>query len=122
MSTQSRSFGFQISVASAHPALPGHFPGRPIVPGVLLLDQVLTGVAGELQRPVSVLKQVKFAAPMLPGEIAMVACEATGNSLKFSVQARRASALVTLATGIAILAHRATPLQARQIAGGSTLA
>lgn len=122
MGTQSRIFGFQFAVASAHPALPGHFPGRPIVPGVLLLDQVLTGVAGELQRPVSVLKQVKFAAAMLPGETAMVACEATGNSLKFSVQARRASALVTLATGIAILAHRTTPLQARQVAGGSTLA
>ena len=27
-------------VAADHPALPGHFPGRPIVPGVVILDHV----------------------------------------------------------------------------------
>lgn len=122
MSTQAQTFGFQFAVDAAHPALPGHFPGRPIVPGVLVLDHVLTGVATELNRPVSVLKQVKFAAALLPGETAWVVCEASGDSLKFSVQVRRADVLVTLATGYAVLAHRETPLQANPIAGGSTLA
>lgn len=27
-----------MEIDPCHPALPGHFPGRPIVPGVLLLD------------------------------------------------------------------------------------
>lgn len=46
-----------------HPAVPGHFPGRPIVPGVLLLDAVLQAAPG---RPGRILR-AKFPAPVLPG-------------------------------------------------------
>ena len=38
-------------VAADHPALPGHFPGRPIVPGVLLLDAVLQAMRRDARRP-----------------------------------------------------------------------
>ena len=110
MSVQARTFEFQFSVAGAHPALPGHFPGQPVVPGVLLLDHVLTGVTVELNRPVSVLRKVKFAAVLLPDEVAVVACEATGDRLRFSVQTRRADVMVTLATGSVHLAHQ-PPMQ-----------
>ena len=37
-----RSAGLR--VASDHPALAGHFPGQPIVPGALLLDEVLHAI------------------------------------------------------------------------------
>lgn len=47
-----------------HPALPGHFPGRPIVPGVLLLDAVLQAAGCRRGR----LLRVRFTAPVLPGE------------------------------------------------------
>ena len=120
MSAQSRTFEFQFTADSKHPALLGHFPGRPIVPGVLVLDRVLTRVTTELNRPISVLQKVKFAAALLPDETAMVACEATGDKLRFSVQARRADILVTLVTGSAYLAPQpATPPASAAPACGS---
>lgn len=56
-----------------HPALPGHFPGNPVVPGVLLLEHVLSfleTIHGPL--PSLRLPQVKFLQPLLPGQDAMV--------------------------------------------------
>ena len=52
-----------------HPALPGHFPGRPVVPGVVLLDHVI-GAARESfgLGPAIGLPRVKFTAPVLPGQ------------------------------------------------------
>src|SRR3546814_5615986 len=31
-------------IGDDHPALPGHFPGRPIVPGVVIVDRVLDAI------------------------------------------------------------------------------
>ena len=57
----------RFAVPEDHPALPGHFPGRPIVPGVLLLDAVLQGVReAQAGRPTRLLR-AKFPAPVLPG-------------------------------------------------------
>lgn len=67
----------KFSIPPDHPCLPGHFPGRPVVPGVVLLDRVLDALeaeAGPLQAPLR-LPQVKFAKPLLPGEQAEVALE-----------------------------------------------
>ena len=51
-----------------HPALPGHFPGNPIVPGVVLLDHVCRVLAQEHGVAVKALPAVKFHAPLRPAE------------------------------------------------------
>jgi len=60
-----------------HPALAGHFPGNPIVPGVLILSKVLEALDryyGALSGPSS-WPAVKFIAPLHPGERFAVAVE-----------------------------------------------
>ncbi|MGB5062689.1 MAG: hydroxymyristoyl-ACP dehydratase [Candidatus Competibacter sp.] len=54
-------------IAADHPCLAGHFPGNPIVPGVVLLDEVLQAFAAwrPTDRPVGI-PQVKFLAPLRP--------------------------------------------------------
>ena len=54
-------------VPEDHPALPGHFPGRPIVPGVLLLDAVLQALRDAGAGLPTRLLRAKFAAPVMPG-------------------------------------------------------
>jgi 3-hydroxyacyl-[acyl-carrier-protein] dehydratase len=52
------------TVPADHPSLPGHFPGRPILPGVVLLDAVFRAAGVEPAR----LLRAKFTAPVGPGD------------------------------------------------------
>ena len=74
-------------VPGAHPSLPGHFPGAPVVPGVLMLDHVLRIAEAWLGRPVhaAALPQCKFLAPLLPDRPAQVRLELRGEHLRFEV-------------------------------------
>jgi len=75
------------TVPASHPSLPGHFPGTPVVPGVVVLDYVLAATESWRQRGVrvSALRQVKFHAPLLPQERADVALDTDGDALRFQV-------------------------------------
>ena len=59
-----------LTIDSSHPSLAGHFPGNPIVPGVVLLGEVL-GLIGESLGHSFMLSQVpsvKFHSPLRPNE------------------------------------------------------
>ncbi|WP_332672624.1 3-hydroxylacyl-ACP dehydratase [Aromatoleum sp.] len=59
----------EVSVAADHPAFAGHFPGRPILPGVVLLGwavQTLGEVLGD-PLPACEIASAKFLRPVGPG-------------------------------------------------------
>lgn len=76
----------QFSIPHDHPSLPGHFPGAPIVPGVVLLDHVIELIEAQtlLAAPLR-LPQVKFLQPLLPGETARVELEGGAPRWRFRV-------------------------------------
>jgi 3-hydroxyacyl-[acyl-carrier-protein] dehydratase len=61
-----------LEFAAGHPSLPGHFPGNPIVPGVLLLDETLHAI--ERSQPAAKRGQpwqigtIKFHHVVRPGD------------------------------------------------------
>lgn len=65
--------GARFSIDGDHPCLAGHFPGRPIVPGVILLAHAIAAIEA-VHGPLHALRfpQVKFLQALLPGEIARV--------------------------------------------------
>lgn len=56
----------ELIVPAEHPALPGHFPGEPIVPGVLLLDHAIALLERNGWR-VEGIANAKFSEPLRPG-------------------------------------------------------
>jgi acyl-CoA synthetase (AMP-forming)/AMP-acid ligase II/3-hydroxymyristoyl/3-hydroxydecanoyl-(acyl carrier protein) dehydratase len=96
---------FEFQVPANHPALPGHFPGRPIVPGVVVLDRVIAHLQQCTGRAVARLPRVKFSAPLRPGEPASVRFTPREATLAFRVSRLRADGTAeTIADGSLVLA------------------
>lgn len=85
----------RFSIPADHPCLPGHFPGRPVVPGVVVLDRVFAAIeAAEAvkraeaapsaalgaDRAAVRLPQVKFVQPLLPEQVARIELERMGDA------------------------------------------
>ena len=65
-----------LAIAATHPAFDGHFPSRPILPGVVLLDHSLRALVAHLDtlpptaeaRSLPRIAVAKFLSPVAPGE------------------------------------------------------
>jgi 3-hydroxyacyl-[acyl-carrier-protein] dehydratase len=85
--TTARSHTALVCIPGSHPSLAGHFPGRPIVPAVVLLDYVLDEAERWLgAAPAATgLSQAKFTAPLLPEQTAQLQLTLQGSELRFSL-------------------------------------
>jgi 3-hydroxyacyl-[acyl-carrier-protein] dehydratase len=76
------------TISADHPSLPGHFPGTPIVPGVVILDEILAALTewrGDSH--VTAIRAVKFLAPLKPQQpftICLSAGQDTQDEVDFS--------------------------------------
>jgi 3-hydroxymyristoyl/3-hydroxydecanoyl-(acyl carrier protein) dehydratase len=61
-----------LCVAADHPALPGHFPGHPVVPGVVLLELVIEAVESALSGKARGIASAKFPNTLAPGVVCRV--------------------------------------------------
>jgi len=77
---------FTIEVAVDHPAFAGHFPGHPVLPGVVLLAEVVGGAERHLGLAMDrlVIKVAKFHAPVAPGSRLEVEL-APGRDIAFTI-------------------------------------
>ena len=66
-----------LSISHNHPSLAGHFPGHPVVPGVVLLNEVIETLRRGSTVPLSVtgFSVVKFSTPLRPGEAVTIRVE-----------------------------------------------
>ncbi|MDO8771882.1 MAG: hypothetical protein Q7K57_24845 [Burkholderiaceae bacterium] len=79
-----------LHIPKDHPAFAGHFPGSPIVPGVVLLDEALHAIASArgLSLDTCYLSSVKFSSPLTPGVAVLLTYEAqSNNSFHFEIVA-----------------------------------
>jgi 3-hydroxyacyl-[acyl-carrier-protein] dehydratase len=89
-----QNYSSVVQVPADHLSFAGHFPGQPILPGVLLLERVLALAQQQLAIRLEecLLINVKFLAPVNPGDRLRVDLSQTGaNQYSFAVHVVQAT-------------------------------
>jgi 3-hydroxyacyl-[acyl-carrier-protein] dehydratase len=81
----------RLSIPAEHPAFAGHFPGRPVLPGVLLLSEVIEAA---LEQPALAARLgaqprvavTKFHANVAPGAELELVFDAAGARIRFEAR------------------------------------
>ena len=61
------TFEVRRSITADHPSLPGHFPNAPLVPGVVILDEVRAALHDwQKNYELAAIRTVKFLQPLKP--------------------------------------------------------
>ncbi len=74
------AFEQALCIAADHPSLAGHFPGQPLVPGVMLLEQVALALRAWRGQPLTRVLEAKFMQPLLPAQRALLRLSSSGPS------------------------------------------
>ena len=75
-----------LTIAAEHPALAGHFPDAPVLPGVVLLDEMVRAIETTAGGGSWRIGQAKFVRPVHAGETLTLGQERLPNgSIRFSV-------------------------------------
>ncbi len=76
-----------LTIPADHPAFAGHFPGNPIVPGVVLLDEALHALATHENVPIAgcTIAAGKFLSTVRPGEALTLDYEREAGKFKVSI-------------------------------------
>jgi 3-hydroxymyristoyl/3-hydroxydecanoyl-(acyl carrier protein) dehydratase len=83
--TRARDIVEPIRIAASHPALPGHFPGNPVVPGVVLLDRIAASIERTHGARLAKIASVKFLAPLRPEDNAELRVTRDGSHVGFRI-------------------------------------
>lgn len=79
-----------LSLPVPHPATDGHFPGTPILPGVVLLDEAVRVIEAAMGREATAwrVSSVKFLSPAGPQEPLRLEHERLGSgAIRFTISA-----------------------------------
>lgn len=79
--------GLDLPSLAQHPALPGHFPGRPIVPGVVLLDLAQSAIEKATGCRVTGVAMAKFLSPAGPADVLRLQYEQANAAVRFEISA-----------------------------------
>ena len=70
-----------VTISADHPSLAGHFPGHPVVPGVIMLGEVMNAIREMVIEKIEFvgLPSAKFMSPLRPGETLTIRLDQQGN-------------------------------------------